>query len=255
VIARANDAGAYALEVDGLTGPVGRTVIRDVSLRVPRGGTHVVLGNMHAGKSILLRMILGLERAQTGTVIIDGTSFDAASPNERALANIRKRVGVVFDSSALVSRLTLLENVELPLLEHTHVQASAARETAAKLLREVGVDDELERTPEGLSRLDRRRTALARALALRPALLLIDEPGYGLDADAAAELDDRLLALQSEYGCAALICSQEVRYAFRAPNAVSVLAGGTVIDQGELEDLRRSDHESVRRLVDRRGAA
>jgi ABC-type transporter Mla maintaining outer membrane lipid asymmetry ATPase subunit MlaF len=86
-------------------------------------------------------------------------------------------------------------------------------------------------------------------------LLLIDEPGNGLDADATAELDDRLLGLQREYGCAALICSQEVRYAFRAPDSVSVLAGGTVIDQGELEDLRRSDHESVRRLVDRRGAA
>ena len=104
-------AGAYALEVVGLTGPAGRTVIRDVSLRVPRGGTHVVLGNMHAGKSTLLRMILGLERAQAGTVTIDGTPFDAARPNERALAGIRKRVGVVFDSSALVSRLTLLENV------------------------------------------------------------------------------------------------------------------------------------------------
>ena len=171
------------------------------------------------------------------------------------MAGIRKRVGVVFDSSALVSRLTLLENVELPLLEHTAVDANAAREAAAKVLREVGVDDELERTPEGLSRLDRRRTALARALVLRPSLLLIDEPGHGLDADAAAELDDRLLALQHDYGCAALICSQEVRYAFRAPDSVSVLAGGTVIEQGELADLRQSDHESVRRLVDRRGAA
>jgi len=255
VIARADDASLYALEVDGLTGPAGRTVIRDVSLRVPRGGTHVVLGNMHAGKSMLMRMILGLERAQAGTVTIDGTSFDAARPNERALADLRKRVGVVFESSALVSRLTLLENVALPLLEHTHVEGSAARDAAATLLREVGVDDDIERTPEGLSRLDRRRTALARALVLRPTLLLIDEPGHGLDADAAAELDHRLLALQREYGCATLICSQEVRYAFRAPDSVSVLAGGTVIDQGELDDLRHSDHESVRRLVDRRGPA
>ena len=255
MIARADGAGMYALEVAGLTGPAGRTVIRDVTLRVRRGGTHVVLGHMHAGKSILLRMILGLERAQMGTVTIDGMAFDAARPNERALADIRKRVGVVFDSSALVSRLTLLENVELPLLEHTHVETRAARETAATVLRQVGVDDDLERTPDVVSRLDRRRTALARALVLRPTLLLIDEPGHGLDADAAAELDDRLLALQRDYECGALICSQEVRYAVRAPDSVSVLAGGTVIDQGELADLRRSDHESVRRLVDRRGVA
>jgi phospholipid/cholesterol/gamma-HCH transport system ATP-binding protein len=255
VIAPADDASVYALEVDGLTGPAGRTVLRDVSLRVRRGGTHVVLGNMHAGKSILLRLILGLQRAQAGTVTIDGMSFDAARPNDKALDAIRRRVGVVFDSSALVSRLTLLENVELPLVEHTDIGADAARETAAKLLREVGVDNDIEQTPEGMSRLDRRRTALARALVLRPSLLLIDEPGHGLDADAAAELDDRLLSLQHEYGCAALICSQEVRYAFRAPDSVSVLAGGKVIEQGQLEDLRHSRLESVRRLVDRRGAA
>lgn len=244
-----------ALIVDALTGPLGTPVIRDVSLSVPAGSTHVVTGPMHSGKSLLLRLILGLQRSQHGTVSIDGATFDMARPNESALSQARRRVGVVFDSSALVSRLTLLENVELPLLEHTTMDTDAARDVAERLLRDAGLRREVDRTPDRASRLDRRRAALARALALEPALLLIDEPGHGLDADAAAELDETLFALQKRFACAALICSQELRYAFNSPDAISVLAGGTVVASGTLEALQASRHSAVRRIVDRRGAA
>jgi ABC-type transporter Mla maintaining outer membrane lipid asymmetry ATPase subunit MlaF len=253
-VATPNDP-PLALRVDDLTGPARGPVLNDVSLVVRSGGSHVVLGPMHSGKSLLLRLVLGLERAKRGTVTIDGMSFDTANPDENALGRVRRRVGVVFDSSALVSRLTLLENVELPLIEHTVVDASAARATAAELLREVGVVRDIDRTPDGLSRLDRRRTALARALVLAPALVLIDEPGHGLDPHAAMELDETLRLLQERYGFGMLICSQEVRYAFHWPNAVSVLAGGTIVEQGDLEHLLHSRHETVRRFVDRRGAA
>ena len=246
---------AVALEVQDLTGPAGSPIVRHVSLTVPRGGTHIVLGPMHSGKSLLLRLLLGLQRSEHGTVTIDGISFDAAAPNDEQLARARRRVGVLFDSSALVSRLTMLENVELPLVEHTDMDARAARDRAAELLREVGVEGDMDRTPEFLSRLDRRRAALARALILEPPLLLIDEPGHGLDPHAATELDDTLASLQLRYGCAALICSQEVRYAFRSPDAVSVLSAGRVVEHGDLDHLRRSQHQAVRRFIDRRGAA
>ncbi len=246
---------SLVLDVRELTGPVESPVLHDVSLAVPRGGTHVVLGSSHSGKSVLLRLILGLQRAGRGAVTIDGTAFDAAAPNENVLRHVRRRVGVVFESSALVSRFTLLENVELPLVEHTNVAARDARDAAANLLREVGVECSIDRTPDGLSRLERRRAALARALVLSPPLVLVDEPAHGLDAYAAAHLDDTLASLQQRYGFATLICSHDVRYAFNAPHSVSVLAGGTVVESGELERLRHSGHEAVRRLVDRRGAA
>jgi ABC-type transporter Mla maintaining outer membrane lipid asymmetry ATPase subunit MlaF len=210
---------------------------------------------MHSGKSTLLRLVLGLDRAVSGKISIDGSAFDAAYPNEDRLRHLRRRVGVVFDSSALVSRLTLLENVELPLAEHTTVRADAARDVATALLRDVGVLRDLERTPDELSRLDQRRAALARALVLDPAVLLIDEPGNGLDPHAASELDETLRLLHERYRCGVLICSQEVRYAFRWPSAVSVLAGGRIVEQGHLDDLLNSRHEAVRRFVDRRGAA
>ena len=244
-----------ALEVDDVTGPRAAPLLRRVSLAVPRGGSHVVLGPMHSGKSTLLRLVLGLDRAVSGKVTIDGAAFDAARATEDQLRQVRRRVGVVFDSSALVSRLTLLENVMLPLAEHTAVHAEQARETAAGLLHDVGVAGDLERTPDKLTRLDRRRAALARALVLEPALLLVDEPGNGLDPHAAAELDETMQALHERYRCGILICSQEVRYAFHWPSAVSVLANGRIVEQGSLDDLLNSRHDAVRRFVDRRGAA
>ena len=243
------------LSVSDLTGPAGRPIIHDVSLAVPRGSTHVVLGAMHSGKSLLLRMLLGLQRSTRGRIAVDGTTFDPARPNESDLQHIRRKVGVVLDSSALISRLSLIENVELPLVEHRGARDGDARQIAQELLVEVGVESDTERTPETVSRLDRRKTALARALILRPVLLLIDEPGHGLDADAATELDDTLERLVGHYRCATLICSQEVRYVFRFPDAVSVLVGGTLVDHGNLEELRHSRLDVVRRLVDRRGAA
>ena len=247
--------GDAALIVDGLTGPAGSPMLRDISLDVPRGSTHVILGAMHSGKSLLLRLLLGLQRSERGTVVLAGTSFDAAAPNEDTIRPARRRVGVVFDSSALVSRLTLLENVELPLVEHTTMTATAARDAGTALLAEVGVRADIERTPDMVSRRDRRLTALARALVLDPVLLLVDEPGHGLDADAAADLDDTLTAVQRRRGCALVVCSQEVRYAFRLPESLSVLAGGTFVERGTLDSLRASRHAAVRRLVDRRGAA
>ena len=253
--AAAESRAGVVLEVDDLTGPAANPVLRNVTLAVPRGGVHVVLGPMHSGKSLLLRLVLGLQPSRQGTVTIDGASFDAARPNEDELRRIRRSVGVVFESSALVSRLTLLENVQLPLVEHTAADSTHARAAAIDALRAVRMSGDVDRTPDRVSRLDRRRAALARALVLEPVLLLVDEPGHGLDVDAAAELDDALFRLLERTGCAALICSQEVRYAFRFPDAVSVLAGGTVVDHGALDQLRHSRHDAVRRLVDRRGAA
>ena len=214
-----------------------------------------MLGPMHSGKSTLLRLVLGLDRAVSGRVTIDESTFDAAHATEDQLRQVRRRVGVVFDTSALVSRLTLLENVTLPLAEHTRVDAEQARATAAGLLHDVGVVGDLERTPDKLTRLDRRRAALARALVLEPAVLLVDEPGNGLDPHAAAELDETMQALHERYRCGILICSQEVRYAFHWPSAVSVLANGRIVEQGRLDDLLHSRHDAVRRFVDRRGAA
>ena len=241
-----------ALEVLGLTGPVGHPVIQDVSLHVPRGALYLVLGPIHSGKSMLLRHLLGLERAERGTVAIDGERFDPGGTDEDVLRSVRTRIGVMFEGSALISRLSVLENVELPLLEHTTASSREARDTARSLLAEVGLSVDDETTPAELGRAEQRLAALARALALHPPLVLMDEPTLGLDPHAAAQLDEAVTRLQETRGFGALIVSHQVRYAFGRAEHIYVMADGRIVAQGDRAALERSDHPAVRRLLYRR---
>jgi ABC-type transporter Mla maintaining outer membrane lipid asymmetry ATPase subunit MlaF len=242
-----------ALAVRSLTGPAGHTVIRSVDLTVGRGSTQVVLGPIHGGKSMVMRHLLGLERASEGTVSIDGEAFDATRPSEKVLRHMRTKIGAVFEGSALLSRLSAVENVELPLLEHTDTSAAEAREAAQELLDEVGVVVDDDTTPALLGRAERRRVALARAMALRPPIILLDEPTLGLDPHAASELDETLARVQDAHGFGVLIFSHEVRYAFGRADHIYVLADGAIVEQGPPETVQHSDHPIVRQLIDRRG--
>ena len=248
-------APALALEVRGLTGPAEQPVIHDIALRVPRGATQLVLGPIHSGKSVLMRHLVGLERAARGTLLVGGQEFDLAAATGLDLRRMRSMFGVVFEGSALLGRLTVLENVELPLLEHSDATAAEAREAARRLLSEVGLDelhnDEL--TPAQLTRLDRRRVALARALALRPPVVLLDEPTLGLDSHSAAELDDKIARAQEAGGFAVLIFSNEVRHAFGRARHIYVMEHGRVVAEGTLDALMQSEHDLVHRLLHRRG--
>lgn len=244
--------GDTVLAVDGLTGPTPDAVLHDVTLRLTRASMHVVLGRIHAGKSMLMRHIAGLACAVRGRVTIDGESFDAANPPEAVLRRLRTRLGVVFEGSALLGRMTVVENVELPLLEHTDATAREARAAAMTLLGEAGVDVDDDTMPMDLSRADQRRVALARALALRPPVLLLDEPTQGLDSHAAAELDGVIAALQQANGFGLLVFSHEGRYAFGRADRISVMHHGSVVASGSRAELRESDHPIVQQIVNRR---
>ncbi|HSJ63060.1 MAG TPA: ATP-binding cassette domain-containing protein [Gemmatimonadaceae bacterium] len=242
-------------EVRHLTGPDDAPVVFDISLLCLRGKTSVVLGPIHAGKTMLMRSLLGLDRARTGEVFVEGERFDAAGESEERLRRLRTCVGSVFQGAALISRLGAIENVELPLLEHTSASASEAREAAAQLIHEVGLDIDPEATPGQLDRDEQRRLALARALALRPPVVILDEPTQGLHAHAAAELDETLARLQESHGFGTLILSHDPRYAFGRADRIYVLAGGRVVESGTPEHVRECGSDVVSRLLDRRGAA
>ena len=247
-------ASLPALEVHDLSGPDGDPVLRNVSLLVERNETHVVFGPIHSGKSLLMRHILGLERAQSGTVTVDGETFDAARPSDDELRSIRRRIGVVFEGSALLSRMSVVENVELPLLEHWDAPAREARESARKLLRDVGVEVDDDTLPGELSRADQRRVALARALALGPAIVLLDEPSQGLDPHAAGELDETIAHLQRRDGFGVLLASHQGRYAFTRADRIHVLVNGEIVASGTQEAVRSHGHPVIRQLLERRGA-
>ncbi len=243
------------LEVRALTGPDQDPAIFDIHLACHRGSTSVVLGPIHSGKSMLMRHLLGLERARTGTIVVDGDEFDASGESEERLRRLRTCIGTVFQGAALISRLGAIQNVELPLLEHTDASAAEAREAAAHLMREVGLDVNPEATPNELNRDEQRRLALARALALRPPVVLLDEPTQGLDEHSAAELDETIAALQEGHGFATLIFSHDPRYAFGRADRIFVMDGGRIVESGSPDGVRDSGNVVVSRLLDRRGAA
>jgi phospholipid/cholesterol/gamma-HCH transport system ATP-binding protein len=241
--------------VSHLTGPAEQPIIHDIALRVDAGETVVVLGPIQSGKSMLLRHILGLERAREGRVTIGSDSFDAAAAPDESLKALRARVGVVFETSALLRHLSALENVELPLLEHTDSGARDARNAAQELLVEVELRGDADSMPVRLGRDDQRRVALARALALRPCVLLLDEPTAGLDAHAAHEFDRTVDTLQARHGFGVLIFSHEVRHAFGRAKEVDIMAAGRIVARGDRDTLLQSAHPIVSRMMNRRSRA
>jgi phospholipid/cholesterol/gamma-HCH transport system ATP-binding protein len=241
------------LRVEHLTGPLHSPVIRDVSVAVPSGATHLVIGPIHAGKSMLMRHIVGLEQPLSGRIFLEGARIDDAIDSHTQLRRLRARLGVVFEGSALISRISAVENVELPLLEHSDSSPAEARDAAQELLAEVGMADAGDVSADDLPRSGRRRVAIARALALRPAVLLLDEPTQGLDAHSAHEIDDLLSELQQRYGFGILIFSHEVRHAFGMATEIYVMADGVIIARGTRAELEASDNEVVRQLLHRRG--
>jgi phospholipid/cholesterol/gamma-HCH transport system ATP-binding protein len=247
-------ANDVVLQVTGLTGPDESPVIFDVSLNAWRARTSVVLGPIHSGKSIVMRHLLALEDARTGSIVVEGERFDARGESDAVVRRMRTRFGVIFEGAALLSRLTVLENVELPLLEHTHATGEEAREAAQELLSEVGLAVAQEATPGELDRAAQRRVALARALALRPPVLLLDEPTQGLDAHAASELDRTLREMQERGGFGIVIFTREARYAFGNAKRVYVMAEGRIVDEGDHTSLVDSEHPVVRGLLRRRGS-
>lgn len=244
-----------ALVVRDLTGPAGAPVMHDITFDVARGQRLLVLGPIESGKTMVMRHVLGLERAERGTVVVDGLSFDPTDPDERRLREVRTHLGAVFASAALLRDITIVENVELPLLEHERASQARARDVARELLREVGVRVPDHTYPQQLDRAGQRRVALARAVALQPALLLLDEPTAGLDETAAHAVDTVIDELQARYGCAVVIFTHEVRYAFRGAGEILVMHGGAIAARGALDTLMQSDVPVVRRMLHRRGRA
>lgn len=238
----------------GLTGPAASPIIHDIDLRVADAATAVVIGPIHSGKSSLARHLLGLERAASGTITIGAETFDPTIwRGDELLLPLRRRVGVIFESSALLRHLSLLENVELPIAEHTDTPGRAARDAARELLWRVGVRADEAALPTTVGRETHRRVALARALALRPRLLVLDEPTIGLDAHAAHEFDETVQALQAHDSFGVLILSREARHAFGPARDVYVLAAGRIVVGGSREQVLASDHPVARRMLHRRG--
>ncbi|MGO9435803.1 MAG: ABC transporter ATP-binding protein [Terracidiphilus sp.] len=224
------------------------TVLNGISLSVRRGETLAVLGRSGTGKSVLLRLIIGLEKPDSGSVRIHGQ--DIASLALDQLGTIRKKMGFLFQHAALYDSLTVAENVAFPLQHHRGDMSKAERsECVNQLLAEVGMEGNLEKMPSDISGGMQKRVGLARALALEPEILLLDEPTAGLDPISSAEINDLILKLQRERQMASVVVTHNLHSAKTIANRLAILNEGNVVIEGTFDDLQQSDIQFVNEFL------
>jgi len=233
-----------------------RTIFDDVSFEVRRGEVFVILGGSGSGKSTLLKNMIGLYRPWQGRVLIDGADIAAAEGDERRA--ILRRIGVMYQQGALFGSMTLLENVRLPMEELTELPAEAMDRIAASKLKLVQLEGFEDFLPAELSGGMRKRAAIARAMALDPAILFLDEPSAGLDPITSAELDDTILRLAGTLGITFVVVTHELASIYKIADRVVMLDMETkgIVATGSPEELRdRCEIEWVRRFFRRETGA
>ena len=226
------------LQVSGLVNRFGTQVVHDgLDMEVRADEVFGIVGGSGAGKSVLLRSILGLQRPLAGVVRIDGSDITQMSVAQ--LRSVKAHYGVTFQQGALYSALTVLQNVQLPMIEHLQLTAAARDELALLKIRLVGLPAEAAaKYPAQLSGGMVKRAALARALALDPSLLFLDEPTSGLDPVSAAAFDELVLYLQQHLRLTIVMITHDLDTIFRTCNRV-----GVIVD-------RRMESDTLQRIVD-----
>ena len=243
------DGSAPFVAVENLRKSFGsHTVLNGISLSVGRGETLAVLGRSGTGKSVLLRLIIGLEKPDSGSICIHGRNIAGLALDQ--MGEIRKKVGFLFQHAALYDSLTVAENVAFPLVHHRAEMSRSERTIRVReLLAEVGMEGDLDKMPSDISGGMQKRVGLARALALEPEILLLDEPTAGLDPISSGEIDDLILKLQRERRMASIVVTHDLHSARTIANRLALLDQGNVVIEGKYEDLDQSKIEFVKEFL------
>lgn len=226
-----------------------REVLHGISFNVKTGETMVILGGSGSGKSTLLRTLMGLEKPSGGEIWIGGKNLCCISP--RDMAELRKKLGVSFQSGALFGSMTVGENVALPLREHTPLDDTTIEVMVRLKLEEVGLSGYEDYIPAQLSGGMKKRAAVARALAMDPEILFFDEPSAGLDPIIAAGIDDLILKLKKAFKMTIVVVTHELASAFLIADRMTLVDKGNIIAIGTTEELKSSQHPRVRQFFDR----
>src|SRR6201987_59950 len=227
----------------------GRRVLDGLNLDIEAGEITVLLGGSGSGKSTLLRQILGLEEPKSGSISIKDTDITRCSHAD--LKKIRRSIGVAFQSAALFNSLSLEDNVALTLREHPALAPSIIDLIVWMKLAVVGRADFGKLHPQDLSGGMKKRAAVARALALDPEILVLDEPSAGLDPIVAAELDELILLLKEAFQMTVIVVTHELPSAFRIADRIAMLYKGTFRSVGTKEEIEASNDPRVRQFLDR----
>ena len=223
-----------------------RKVLDEVTLEVPPRIAFIILGRSGTGKSVALRHIIGLVRPDSGRVFVEGDEISALEGPE--LSAVRKKIGFLFQNAALFDSISVGENVAFPLRRHTRHTDAEIRRRAQEKLDAVGLGKEYDKMPAALSGGMRKRAGLARAMALDPSILLVDEPSAGLDPITADEIDELLLSLKQS-GTTIIVVTHNIPSARRIGDHLVMLHEGRIAAEGTAAELENSSSELVRAFM------
>jgi phospholipid/cholesterol/gamma-HCH transport system ATP-binding protein len=224
-------------------------VLDGIDLTVTSGETLAVLGRSGTGKSVLLKLIIGLQQPGSGSILIHGQEITRIPLDE--MNELRKKMGFLFQHAALYDSLTVEQNVAFPLKRHTKMTESEQGAHVKELLASVGMEADLQKMPSDLSGGMQKRVGLARALALDPTILLLDEPTAGLDPITSAEIDELILKLQEQHDMASIVVTHDLHSAKTIADRIALLHEGRVLIEGTFAELEHSDNEFVSEFLKR----
>ncbi len=224
-----------------------KKVLEGVSLDVQPQERLVIMGQSGSGKSTILRLILGILRADSGSIFFK--QFEINRLNRRKLQQVRQHIGMVYQYSALLSSLTVRENVALPLEELTDKSRNELDKIVDEKLDLVGMKDAMDLLPDELSGGMRKRVALARGLVLEPELILLDEPSAGLDPVIASVVDELIISLTEKSKVTSITVTHEMESAFRIATRMAMLYEGKIIQEGEPKEFKESKNPVVAQFL------
>jgi phospholipid/cholesterol/gamma-HCH transport system ATP-binding protein len=242
------NGAANAIRFDNVTKSFddGR-VLDGVSFDVPRGTACCIMGRSGTGKSVTLKLLMGLLKPDEGKIHVNDVEIEAL--DSAGLVEVRKTMGFLFQYSALFDSLSVAENVAFPLRRHTHMSDAEIAGAVRECLADVGLEGELDKMPLNLSGGMRKRVGLARALALKPSILLVDEPSSGLDPITTREIDKLLMDLKSSRKTTMVVVTHNVPSARRIGDKLVILHEGHIVVQGTAEELDQSKDEVVQQFM------
>jgi phospholipid/cholesterol/gamma-HCH transport system ATP-binding protein len=227
-------------------------VLKGIDLVAKRGETTVIIGGSGAGKTTLLRLIVALEQPTSGELRIDGE--DIVGKGERALNEVRRKFGMVYQYAALLDSINVLDNVSFPLVEHTRMKAAERKERVIKMLKELGLDESAcAKFPSQLSGGMRKRVGMARALMLDPRILIYDEPTSGLDPSTSRMVDDLIDEMRQKFGVTSIVISHDIASCFRIAHQAVLLIKGKIVARGTPDALLDGSNAEAKNFIEMSG--
>lgn len=247
-----NTQGTKAIvEIENLSAFYGEQQVLDkINLKIREGEIMAIMGGSGAGKSTLLRHMLGLSSPESGSIHLFGKNI--ASLRTKALYELRRKIGVAFQGGALLTSMTVGDNVALPLREHTRLDENTIRIMVRMKLEMVDLSGCEQMMPAELSGGMLKRAALARAVVMDPRLLFFDEPSSGLDPITAVELDELILRMKAAMNMTIVVITHEMQSALKIADRITVLSKGKSIFTGTVEEVQQSNHPYIQDFLNRR---